>query len=432
MESEFRKQKKLDDKLCVWQEFSQLSKKYGCYSLGEGAPHFQPPQFLVDNLMKAIQDGHNQYTSCYGHPEARKLISEWYSPRFNREINPDKEILICNGANGCMNVLLQSLLADKEDEVIFIEPYFPQYLGHAQLAKGTIRTVPLVVGEDNEWHLDLDILRETLNEKTRVIILNTPHNPTGKVFTKKELEDISDILEEYPHVYIVSDDVYDFLIFEGQEHHIFANIKENWKKTITIFSGGKILCCTGWKVGWALGPAEILRQAVVFNDTCTYCHNVPGQVAITRSIKTAYEEEYKGAKSFIEFEKADFKKSHDILVEGLKASSLPIKPIPAFGGYFIFADISELKELVPEKYFKQEEYEDDKDTVIEKNDFGNPVPLDLAVSRWLAMNKVVTMPGTFFYLKESEHRTDKYIRLAFCRGEEVTKNAIENLKENFV
>lgn len=357
------------------------------------------------------------------------MIAELYSPRFNREIDPVREMLITNGANGSMDVLLQAFCGDEKDEVIFIEPFFPQYLGHTQFARGNIRAVPLYVGEDNEWHLDLDILKDTLNENTRVLILNTPHNPTGKVFSLKELEEISDILEEYPHVYVISDDVYDFLTFDDHTHHIFANIKDNWKKTVTIFSGGKILCCTGWKIGWCFGPAEIVRQAVVFNDTCTYCHNVPGQMAVARSLKTAYEEEYAGHKSFIEFEKADFKTSHDILVEGLKASSLPIKPVPAYGGYFIFADVSELRDLVPEKYFKQEEYEDDKDTTIEKNDFGNPVPLDLAVCRWLAMEKnVVTMPGTFFYYKNSTHKTDKYIRMAFCRGEKMTRDAMEHLK----
>jgi len=415
--------------MCVWQEFGQISKKYGCVSLGEGAPHLQPPKFLVDNLVKSIEEGHNHYTSCYGHPEGRKTLAELYSPMFNRELDPAKEVLITNGANGSIDVLMQALCADENDEVIFIEPFFPQYIGHTQFARGTIRAVPLVVGEDNEWHLDLEVLKKTLNDKTRCIIMNTPHNPTGKVFSLKELEEISDILEEYPHVYVLSDDVYDFLTFGDNKHHIFANIKDNWKKTITIFSGGKILCCTGWKVGWCFGPAEIIRQAVIFNDTCTYCHNVPGQMAVTRSLKTAREEPYEGFNNFIEFQVDDFKKSHDILVEGLKNSSLPFKPVPGAGGYFIFVDVSELKDLVPAKYFKQEEYEDDKDTIIEKNDFGNPVPLDLAVCRWLTMEKkVVTMPGTFFYYKHSDTKTDKYVRFAFCRGVKNTEQAMENLK----
>mmetsp|Transcript_21536 Transcript_21536/g.21189 ORF Transcript_21536/g.21189 Transcript_21536/m.21189 type:complete len:170 (-) Transcript_21536:213-722(-) len=169
-----------------------------------------------------------------------------------------------------MTAVLGSLIHSKSDEIILIEPFFPQYFSQSQFAGATIKTVPLIPSDDNQWHLDLDALKETLNENTKCIIMNTPHNPTGKVFTKEELQEISDILEEYPHVYVINDDVYYFLTFEGHEHHIFATLGDNWKKTITIFSGGKILCCTGWKVGWAIAPADILRQAVVFNDCTVY------------------------------------------------------------------------------------------------------------------------------------------------------------------
>lgn len=157
--SEFRKTTKLDDNMCVWQEFGQISRKYGYPSLGEGAPHLQPPKFLVDNLVEAIGQGNNQYTSCYGHPEARKNLADFYQPRFTHQIDPVKEVLITNGANGSMDVLLQAMCADENDEVIFIEPFFAQYLGHTQFARGTVRTVPLVLRDDNQWHLDLDILK---------------------------------------------------------------------------------------------------------------------------------------------------------------------------------------------------------------------------------------------------------------------------------
>ena len=133
-----------------------------------------------------------------------------------------------------------------------------------------------------------------MSEKTRVILLNTPHNPTGKVFTTEELLEISDILSDYPNCYVIADEVYDFMTFDGREHVLFANIGDNWNRTITIYSGGKLLCCTGWKVGWAIAPAEILRQAVIINDCCTYCHNVPGQVAVTRSLKQAATEPFEG------------------------------------------------------------------------------------------------------------------------------------------
>ena len=118
--------------------------------------------------------------------------------------------------------------------------------------------------------------KNALSEKTRVIILNTPHNPTGKVFTWDELDEITDLLEQYPNAYVISDEVYDFLTFDDREHIMFANLKDNWKKTITVFSGGKMFACTGWKIGWSIAPADIIWQAAVLNDACTYCHNVPG------------------------------------------------------------------------------------------------------------------------------------------------------------
>ena len=172
-----------------------------------------------------------------------------------------------------------------------------------------------------------------------------------------------------------------------------------------------------------------MRQAVVINDTCTYCHNVPGQIAVARSLKTAYNDSYKDDLTYVEYVKNDLKKNHDLLLEGLRDVDLPINPVPASGGYFIFVDVTGLREIIPDKYFKQEEYEDDKQTTIEKNDYGDPVPLDLAVSRWLAIEKkVVTLPGTFFYDRNSTTKSDKFIRMAFCRGEKIINQAIKNIK----
>ena len=235
--------------------------------------------------MKAVKEGHNQYTFSNGHPIARKLITELYSEQFKRTLDPEKEILITNGGLYSLHCLLHSLVSDENDEVIFLKPMFPLYLGQGKLSRGTMRFVPFKLDENNEWQLDWKILRETLNDKTRVIVLNTPHNPTGKVFTLEELTEISNILEEFPHVYVISDEVYSFLTFDGHEHHCFANIGDNWKKTATIISGGKIFWCTGWKVGWTIGPADMIKQATIIWDASISCHNVPGQVAMARSLK---------------------------------------------------------------------------------------------------------------------------------------------------
>ena len=279
------KQTKVEDRTKIWTELPEIGTKYSCALLSEGIPSLQTPDFLLDNFVKAVKEGHNQYTSYRGHPIARKLIAEHYSPQFNRTINPDKEVLITNGGLCSLFWLLQALVSDSNDEIIFLEPMFPQYIWEGMLARGTIRSVPFYLDDKDEWQLDLNILRSTLNEKTRVIVLNTPHNPTGKVFTLDELTQISNILDEFPHVYVISDEVYSFLTFDGHDHYCFANIGDNWKKTATIISGGKIFCSTGWKFGWTIGHADIVKEAAIVSDASITCFNVPGQVAMARSLK---------------------------------------------------------------------------------------------------------------------------------------------------
>ena len=239
-ETKFRKQNKKLDTMSLRGEFDQLTRKYNLNSLSGGVPHMNPPKFVVDNLLEAINQGKNQYTSSYGHPDARKYIAEYYQDKFEHQIDPNTEVLVSNGALTTLNIFFEAFIANEEDEVILIEPFFAFYSPLVLNAKGTIKTVPMVL-EDSKYRLDLDVLKETLNSKTRLIVLNTPHNPTGKVFTLEELEQISDILEEYPHVYVLSDEVYFFLTFDQRPHHFFANIKDNWKKTVTLYSGSKVM-----------------------------------------------------------------------------------------------------------------------------------------------------------------------------------------------
>ena len=133
-----------------------------------------------------------------------------------------------------------------------------------------------MLDKDDKWQIDFESLEAAMSEKTRILLLNTPQNPTGKVFSREELEKISAIVDKYPRCFVLSDEVYDFLTFDGREHVHFATIGDNWKRTISVFSGGKMFNATGWKVGWGIGPKELVRQGVVINDTINFCHNVPG------------------------------------------------------------------------------------------------------------------------------------------------------------
>lgn len=153
------------------------------------------------------------------------------------------------------------------------EPCFPQYQDHIQLADAVYKPVPLELKEEGKWGFDPALLRKSLNEKTRIFILNNAHNPTGKLFTLEELETLSSILNEFPDVIVISDDVYESLTFDERNTTLFASIGNNFEKTVSVFSGGKLYCATGWKVGWAIGPEDIIKAAGVIHCATTYCIN---------------------------------------------------------------------------------------------------------------------------------------------------------------
>ena len=151
------------------------------------------------------------------------------------------------------------------------------YLDHVELSGGKIRTVPLVSNNKDDWNFDSALLREALaSPKVKLFILNTPHNPTGKVFTEDELITITKILEEFPDIIVLSDEVYEFLTFDYRKHLHFAAIRNNWGKTVSIFSGGKLFNATGWKVGWAIAPTSLHYMGGVIANTVFYCFNTPG------------------------------------------------------------------------------------------------------------------------------------------------------------
>ena len=281
-----------------------------------------------------------------------------------------------------------------------------------------------MLDKDDKWQIDFESLEAAMSEKTRILLLNTPQNPTGKVFSREELEKISAIVDKYPRCFVLSDEVYDFLTFDGREHVHFATIGDNWKRTISVFSGGKMFNATGWKVGWGIGPKELVRQGVVINDTINFCHNVPGQVAFAKSLPWL-DMKYEQYANFGESIKDEYTQVRDYLVKETLNLGIPMRPIEPEGGYFLLLDVNECRDLVPKKYFESNEFEEGPTTIV-KNDFGLPVPLDLAVSRWLMLEKRVTvMPATLFYAFDSKFKQDNIIRMGICRS---MKSAVEAIK----
>ena len=177
-------------------------------------------------------------------------------------------------------------------------PMFPPYLDHAEMANATINAVPLEY-HDEKWTFDPEKLRAALSRhQTKVFMFNTPHNPTGKVFSPDEIQTISDILDDCPHVVTLADEVYDFLTFDGLPHTHFASVGNNWDRTVSVFSGGKLLNCTGWRVGWSIGPPNLIRLGGVIANAVYYCFNIPGQIAIANSLDKLTESGYDGDLNF--------------------------------------------------------------------------------------------------------------------------------------
>ena len=310
-----------------------LSLKYNAINLAHGTPGLSPPQFLIDSMLEAVTEGHNQYTAVLGHPDLREAIAKYYSPRFkpaiNRDLNPHTEVLVTVGASSALNNAIQNMVGPG-DELLTFEPFYPNYRSMTQLSGANFKTIPFKTvktpGKNElQYEYDWDRFEENLGPNTKLVVLTNPHNPTGKCLRQHEIENLSEMLNnKAPQAYVISDDVYDFLSFDG-DYQIFANYGDNWKKTITIYSGGKLMNCTGWKIGWIVGPPDITKEASLIHESGIFNVNVPGQVALSKSFDHL-SKPYEGYDSYPEYVSETFKNTKDEMVETFVNSNIPFTP----------------------------------------------------------------------------------------------------------
>ncbi|CAM9727540.1 unnamed protein product [Chrysoparadoxa australica] len=198
----------------VWSEFGALATETNGINLGQGFPNWDPPSFVVEAGVTALRAGFSQYTRTPGHPRLVELLAKRYSKHFNREVKPYSQVAITIGASQALYIAMQVLInRERGDEVILLEPYFDLYVGQIKMAGGVVKAVPLVP-RDGSWDFDVDLLRAAMTPRTRLLVLNTPHNPTGKVFTYEELESIAQVCRENPDILVISDEVYKYMIHE--------------------------------------------------------------------------------------------------------------------------------------------------------------------------------------------------------------------------
>jgi len=231
---------------------------------------------------------------------------------------------------------MQSLI-DPGDEAVLITPAFDIYAPQVQMAGGVPVFVPLRRGEGGGWGLNMEELRASLSPKTRVLILNSPQNPTGKIMGRGELEALCAILADFPACVVVCDDVYEHMIYEGAEFPRLATFPGMWERTVTVSSSGKTFSCTGWKIGWAIGPEALIRGIILTNQWVQFSVSTPAQSAIAEALTVA-ESPYKGFPSYYAWLTAEYTRKRDILMHGLRMAGL--NPSTPDGGFFIVGDSS--------------------------------------------------------------------------------------------
>lgn len=311
----------------IFTEITSLAVKHGAVNLGQGFPDFPAPEFVKDAAVRAIRGDRNQYALSWGLPRLRGALAARWLRLHARAVDPDAEITIAAGATELLHDALLAVV-QPGDEVIVFEPTYDAYVPDIVMAGGVPRVVRL---EPPRWTWDSVALAEAFSPRTRAVILNTPHNPTGKVFSRAELEELATMVRAHDAV-VISDEVYSEITFDGAEHLPIALLPDMFERTITIDSMGKTFSVTGWKVGWAVAPAPLTSALRAVHQFVTFTNSVPFQEALADALITAEAEDY-----YTELRTA-YRQRRDRLGAALDAAGLPTLPVQ--GAYFLLADLS--------------------------------------------------------------------------------------------
>ncbi|MDO9380853.1 MAG: pyridoxal phosphate-dependent aminotransferase [Nocardioidaceae bacterium] len=311
----------------VFAEMSALALRTGAVNLGQGFPDTDGPASVVDAAVAAMRSGRNQYAPGPGTPELRRAVAAHQRRFYGIDLDPDTEVAVTTGATEAVAAALLGLV-DPGDEVVVLEPYYDSYVAGIQMAGGVRRPVTL---RWPDFRLDVDALRAAVTDRTRVLLLNTPHNPTGTVLTPDELAAVARVAVEHD-LTVISDEVYEHLVFDGRVHVPICTLFGMAERTLTISSGGKTFSFTGWKIGWASGPATLVRAMVTAKQFLTFTSGAPLQPAIAEALG-ADDSFYTGTTRRLQDRR-------DQLCEGLDALGFDVK-VPD-GTYFATTDIRPL------------------------------------------------------------------------------------------
>ncbi len=371
----------------IFTVINELARDYNAINLGQGAPNYDAPAELVATMTQAAQAGkYNQYAPSQGVPQLREALASHLHRFYGIEVDLNGGLVVtCGASAGIFASIFGSI--DPGDEVILLEPFFDIYLPIITTAGGIPRFVPL---EPPNWTLNAERLREAFNEKTRAIIVNSPNNPTGRVFTHEELMLIAELCIEHD-VICISDEAYDHLVFEGHQHIPMATLPNMWERTLTVGTAAKTFSVTGWKIGWVFGDPHLMTGAWRAHQISSFAIHHPAQFGVAHGLQL--DDRY-----FTELI-AFYDQKRQRLTRGLDAIGMPY--FMPEGAFYVMADFSRFH-------------------------VGNSE----AFAKYLIQEVgVATIPPTSFYSEAHQDVARQYVRFAFCKTDEVLDAAVERLQK---
>jgi N-succinyldiaminopimelate aminotransferase len=374
----------------IFAEMSALAAQTGAINLGQGFPDTDGPPAVLEAAIAAIRNGINQYPPGQGYIDLRQAIADHQQRFYGIQLDPESEVVVTAGATEALAGALLGML-DFGDEVVVFEPMYDSY--QACIALAGARAVPVLLEPDDEgqYGFDPSELREAISPRTKIILLNTPHNPSGKVFTLTELTLIAELAQEHD-LLVVTDEVYEHLLFDGRRHIPMCTLPGMWERTLTVSSGGKTFHTTGWKIGWMSGPEPMVAAAKTAKQFLTYANGAPFQPAM--AVGLALPDTY------FEGLAANLQLARDHLVTGLLAAGFKTA-IPE-ATYFTTVDIRPVDST------------------------GN----GMAFCRSLPERcGVVAIPNEVFYIRPEHGR--HLVRFACCKQLDVIDAAARRLVEGF-
>jgi N-succinyldiaminopimelate aminotransferase len=368
----------------VFAEMTALAVRTGAINLGQGFPDTDGPAGILETATAAIRGGANQYPPGPGVPELREAVAAQREARYGLTYAPDGEVLVTVGATEAIASTLLAL-CETGDEVIVFEPYYDSYAAIISLA-GAVRRPVTLRPEDGRFTFDPAELRAAVTPRTRLILLNSPHNPTGTVFSREELEAVAGLCREHDLV-AVTDEVYEYLTFDDAAHVPIATLPGMRERTVAISSAGKTFSVTGWKTGWVTAPPEYVRAVQTVKQFLTFTCSAPYQKAVAYALREELE--------WVEALRVSLQSKRDLLTSGIEAAGLTA--LRAQGTYFVQADVRPLG-------------------------FGDGLEFCRALHERAG---VVAIPAQVFY---DSAAGDPYVRFAFCKRDEVIADASDRLR----